>query len=262
MRVKSDYHVHTTYCDGKSTPEEIINEAIKTGIEKLGFSGHSYVDFDNSGYCMTPQNTPDYINEIYALKNKYASQIKIYCGTEQDYFSKMPVDKYEYVIGSVHYVLKEGVYIPVDGDPDLLLSNVNEFYNGDFYAFAEDYYKLVADVVNKLKPNIIGHFDLITKFNEREKFFDENSPRYLEYAFTALDELLKSNIPIEINTGAISRGWRKTPYPLTAILKRIADKHGRVILSSDSHHYSTLRFDFDECEKLVDELNLNLVDIF
>ena len=257
-----DYHVHTTYCDGKSSPDEIIQEALLTGMNKIGFSGHSFVSFDDSGYCMTPESTRLYFNDINSLKIKYADEIKIFCGTEQDYYSQKPDLNFDYLIGSVHYVFKDGAYIPVDGSPNGLLNNVNQYYHGDFYSFAEDYYKNVADVVNKLHPQIIGHFDLILKFNEKYNFIDENDKRYHDAAISALDELLKTNVPIEINTGAISRGWRKNPYPSMEILKRIAQKHGRVILSSDSHHKSTLRFDFDMCEKIVRGLNLELVDIF
>ena len=32
-----NYHTHTTYCDGKSTPEEIVLEAIRLGMDTIGF---------------------------------------------------------------------------------------------------------------------------------------------------------------------------------------------------------------------------------
>lgn len=43
---------------------------------------------------------------------------------------------------------------------------VEKHYGGDYYAFAEDYYTLERDVVDRTGADIIGHFDLITKFNE------------------------------------------------------------------------------------------------
>ena len=41
-----DLHVHTTYCDGKNTPEEMVLAAIDKGLVRLGFSGHAYQSFD------------------------------------------------------------------------------------------------------------------------------------------------------------------------------------------------------------------------
>ena len=41
-----NYHTHTNYCDGKNTAEEIVKKAIELGLSELGFSGHSYTDFD------------------------------------------------------------------------------------------------------------------------------------------------------------------------------------------------------------------------
>ena len=50
--IRTDLHVHTTYCDGKNTPEEVVLSAIEKGVERLGFSGHAYTSFDES-YCMS-----------------------------------------------------------------------------------------------------------------------------------------------------------------------------------------------------------------
>ena len=81
-----DFHVHSTYCDGKSTLEETVLAAIEKGIRHLGFSGHSYTPFDE-GYCMSPSDTKRYVAEIKTLKEKYKDKIKIYCGIEKDVFS-------------------------------------------------------------------------------------------------------------------------------------------------------------------------------
>ena len=51
--IDADFHIHTCYCDGKNTPEDIVNEAISRGMKKLGFSGHTYVSFEKDA-CMSP----------------------------------------------------------------------------------------------------------------------------------------------------------------------------------------------------------------
>ena len=63
------------------------------------------------------------------------------------------------------------------------------------------------------ETDIVGHFDLLTKFNERRCFFDEESPAYRRAALRAMEALVAAGKIFEVNTGAISRGYRSTPYP-------------------------------------------------
>ena len=37
------YHVHTQFCDGRSTAEEMVLSAIENGFDSLGFSSHGHV---------------------------------------------------------------------------------------------------------------------------------------------------------------------------------------------------------------------------
>ena len=91
--ILSDFHVHTTYCDGTNPSEEMVLEAISRGMKKLGFSGHSYTPFDEEP-CMSPEGTRLYLDEIHRLKGKYSGQIEILCGTECDYYSNIDTEKY------------------------------------------------------------------------------------------------------------------------------------------------------------------------
>ena len=235
-----DLHTHTTYCDGNNTPEEMVLAAIRKGMECLGFSAHSYTFFDES-YCM--KNTEDYKREIARLKEKYKGKIKILCGVEQDFFSQEPTQGYDYVIGSVHYLKIDNNYIPIDESAQSLIDAVNEYFCGDFYKMADAYYKTVSQIKN---ADIIGHFDLITKFNEDFCLFDENDKRYKKSYKNALDTLLRQNVYFEINTGAISRGYRKSPYPSKDILDYIKANGGKTILSSDAHSTDGLMFAFEK----------------
>ncbi|MBQ7330163.1 MAG: PHP domain-containing protein, partial [Oscillospiraceae bacterium] len=142
--IPCNYHTHTCFCDGKHTPEEMVQEALRLGCKEIGFSGHSYTPFDGS-YCMTKENTLAYINAVRDLQKKYAEQIKIYLGIEQDYHSPESTAGYDYVIGSVHYVEKDGAYLSVDESKETQIAIVEQYYGGDFYSFVEDYYEAVSD---------------------------------------------------------------------------------------------------------------------
>ena len=242
MMVTSNFHTHTTYCDGKGTAEETVLAAIEKGMTALGFSGHAYTPFDAS-YCMSLEDTAKYRAEINRLKQKYAGQIDIYCGLEMDYFSEADTNGFDFLIGSVHYVKKNGAFLSVDGCA--FQENVHCGYHGDYYAFAEDYFALVSRVAEKTKADIIGHFDLITKFNEGEKLFSESNPRYEKAWDAALRALIPSGKPFEINTGAMQRGYRSSPYPAVPILKKIQEYGGKIIISSDCHQADAVDFAFD-----------------
>ena len=248
--VRSNLHTHTSFSDGKNTPEEIVKTAIECGMEAIGFSEHSYTPIDTS-YCMSIDGTAQYRAEIERLKSLYKDRIRILCGLELDCFGSPPDTVYDYLIGSVHYVPFHGEYCVVDLGADALMDAVNRHCDGDIYRFTAAYYETVAKVADVTGCDIVGHFDLIAKYNEGGRLFEENDPRYLRSATDALDVLLKKDVIFEVNTGAISRGYRKTPYPAPALLRYIAQKGGQVTLNADAHRKEHLTYGFENALHLV-----------
>lgn len=245
-----DLHVHSVFSDGKDTPRDIVVSAIEKGVKTLGFSDHSYTEFDER-YCIQRDKQAEYIRTINELKNEFSDKIEILCATEQDFYSTAPTSGYDYVIGSVHYVLIDGEYIPVDETADILKQTADKYFSGDILSLCEAYFENVGKVYEKTKCDIVGHFDLITKFNEQEQLFDENDPRYIRAYRKAVDKIITDCKVFEINTGAISRGYRTTPYPSENIRRYIRQKGGKFILSSDSHQKETLCFEFDKFRNLL-----------
>lgn len=247
MIPRANFHTHSTYCDGKNTLEDMVRAAVNKGMTAIGFSGHGYTPHDDS-FCMSQEGTEKYKAEIAALQEKYQDKIDIYCGLELDYFSVVDKNEFDYTIGSVHYVLKDGVYHDVDLSEEQLVKSVDTCWGGDAVLFAVDYFKLVADIIEKTHADIIGHFDLVTKFNEGGKLFDKNDPRYVAAWKAALQKLIPAGKLFEVNTGAISRGYRTMPYPAKPILQEIAAMGGKVIITSDSHNKDTLDFGLAEAK--------------
>ncbi len=247
MIPRSNLHTHTTFCDGKNTPEEMVQAAIELNMVSLGFSGHAELPFEGCDtWCMVGERLKGYRSEILALKEKYASSIEIALGIEQDYFSTKITAPYDYIIGSVHYVMCDGKEIAVDINPDDFCKDLDEYYGGDGLRLAKDYFALMANVVKETNCDIVGHFDLLTKFNQERGFVDENSPAYQSLALEALDAVLEDDPIIEINTGAMARGRRTIPYPPPFLCKRIAEKKGRMIFNADAHMAQKILFGFDD----------------
>lgn len=237
--VLKNFHTHTNYCDGRNTAEEMIEAAISLGFTALGFSGHAYTDFDGS-YCMTREGTAQYFDEINALKEKYKGKINVYCGTEQDLLSLPPEHDFDFTLGSVHYIQAGGKYWNVDSSADEQLRCAGECFGGDLMAYCEEYFRLVGSVIETTHADFIGHFDLVSKFNEGDKLFDSHNPRYVKAWQEAADRLCKAGVPFEINTGAIARKLRTEPYPTLEMAEFIHQRGGTFLINSDCHYRERL----------------------
>ena len=246
--MQSNFHTHSVFCDGKDTPEEMVQKALSLGFRVLGFSGHSYTDFDSCG--MTPEREENYRTEIARLKAAYTGRIELYCGVEQDYFSGRRANGYDYAIGSVHYVQKDGEFLPVDWSEKRTEEILRQCYGGDPYAFAGDYFALVGKVRDVTGCDVIGHFDLIRKFDEDGAVFDESHPRYRAAVMDALDALCPSRAIFEINTGAMAHGRRKTPYPSLWILKELHARNCPIMINTDCHDREKLDFGVETAREI------------
>jgi len=250
MAMLQNIHSHTVYCDGTLTLEEMVRAAIDKGCDSFGFSGHSYAPFD-AKHCMSPENTIMYIQEIELLKEKYAGQIELFTGIEQEYLGENVRENVEFIIGSVHYIKKGDALICIDGGAQAQKQECDTHYGGDYYAMAEDYFEAAANVAVKTNADIIGHFDLIAKYNFGGKLFDETHPRYVGAALDSMAEILKTHKLFEVNTGAMFRFDKDEPYPSAFLLKELFRRGGEVILSSDSHHAESICHKFDEMHELL-----------
>ncbi len=239
------YHTHTTFSDGKSTMEEMVQAAIRLGMPAIGFSDHSPTPCDMS-YCMKPEDIPAYLAELDRLRGTYGDRITILKGIELDYNTQMDVTPFDYVLGSVHYLIYGDRVYAIDHARDIQLDCINREFGGDQVAFAKAYFDEVVAHIRKNKPTIVGHFDVITKFS----VLNENDPDYRRIALDALEQVVAVTPVVEINTGAISRKWRETPYPADFLLRALREMGGKVILGADTHAADTIDCAFPLAVKL------------
>lgn len=240
--IKADFHTHTNYCDGRNTPREMVEAAYKMGLTDYGVSGHAWFPYGWDG-GMSDEIYAAYRRELSELKAEYAGRMNVYIGVELDALG--PVPEAEYHIGSIHCVRKNGEYVMIDSTEQVLCDAVDRLWDGDWYALTRDYYEMEAELFDKTGCDWVGHFDLITKFNQDYKHFDESDKRYLEPAMEAMRRLSARGLPFEINTGAISRGYRQEPYPSPLLLKELRKMGGRIIINSDSHSAENICYKFD-----------------
>ncbi len=245
--ILANYHTHSTFCDGSNTPEEMAEEALRRGFRTLGFSGHMDPDVH--------MDFPAYVQEIRRLQEKYKGQLEILLGVELDnVYDPHCAPEAEYLIGSTHFLDVppiDGEYCSVDSSPENLRKLCNTYFGGDYYALSAAYYALEAEVGTRLQPTFVGHFDLITRFNdlpaaEGGHFLDEEEPRYYEPAMKAMEKLVSEGLPFEINCGAVNRNRKRYFYPHPRLLRHLHEIGGEILISADAHQRELLDGAFPE----------------
>lgn len=250
--MRANFHTHTVWCDGKDTAESVVKAAIDKNFTAIGFSSHMAFPLAND-WDLSEEDASGYAEEINALKLKYRDEIEIYLGGEADYipaltapdrsrYAKLSLD---YLIGSVHTVKSpDGESVWVDYSPEKLIEGIRNHFNGSAESFARAYFRQQREML-QFDFDIVGHPDLLRKFNHRTGLFDETSSWYLEELNLTADAIAASGKLVEVNTGAISRGWMNDAYPSAAFRKILRDRNVEFVLNSDAHSADSIDCAFD-----------------
>lgn len=249
--IRSSAHVHTTFVDGKQPPAEVARIAHAMGLISLGFCEHGQQPFDPA-YGVSEASERVYIDQVRQLKADYAGRMRVWLGIERDQFGLSDRRNFDYIIGSKHYFLAGDGQFAGDGPFDDVAACCNQFFGGDWCAMGVRYFQELADFITTYKPDIIGHVDLISKHNEGGRVYDESDPRYVRAGYEALERMRATDAILEINTGAIARGYRTMPYPALPLLRFWREKGGRVMVNSDCHDAPKLLAAYDLADDLLD----------
>lgn len=251
MTYRTDYHVHTTYSDGRDTPEACIKEAVRAGLREIGFADHITLVNEKQKWCMDHSLLPDYTTHILRLSREHP-EIGIRLGIELDYIpnkekeslsiiSRFPFD---FIIGSVHYMGDESV----DLGP--------EFYVGkDINLVYENYFNLVCEAASTGFYDIIGHPDLVRIHRFRP--VDDITHLYsmMASAFEVYD------VAYEVNTNGRNKPLRDF-YPDRKYLHLFAEHGVAVCVNSDAHHSARIGQHFDEAYDLLKRAGYNQMAVF
>ena len=219
----------------------MCERAAELSFDSIGFSRHACMPF-NSIYCKGGEAIVEYQKRSAELKKEYEGRLEIFCGAEFDLYSIDPQEGYDYIIGSLHYLKEDGELVGIDRTPEQVQAVVDKYFGGNGLELARHFYEqsvMLCDIA----PDIIGHFDLVTKHSKTLGLFDEDSKEYQSLAIEALREISKKVQIFEINTGCVSRGYRESPYLAPFIVKELKRLDCQVTISSDCHDKT-----FFDCE--------------
>ncbi len=212
--MKTCFHTHSRYSDGKVSIDRIIQSAIDHGFERVALTDHGPVPFP-SEWNMPYDKMFAYLEDLKQAKDKYRNKILVLKGLEADFLPGLKQITFfrdmgfDVLVGSVHYVnqFDDGTPFNIDKSSDTFIKGLREIYNNDIQKLAQDYYHLVIEMVTKDKPDIVAHLSLIEKYNHRlGGIIDTEAKHYRDLVKIALYIISLSDTVLEINARSFYRG--------------------------------------------------------
>ena len=258
--LQCNMHTHTFLSDGKDSPREMAETAIALNMKTLGFSDHVFTP----GYEQDslPKDMTDYVEQISSLADEYRDRLEIVCGVEEEFEVWNDAPGIQYRIGSRHSIWRDGYQFLIDNTPEEFDEGVDRLYGGDTKEAVSDYYRLLCSDVEKHVPEIMGHLDLVRKFNTAGRFFDEDAAWYRSAALEAAQTAGEKGVIFEINTSNIARKRRNIFYPADFILKYILEHGWPVMVNSDAHYAGMLTGAFGLARRRLMEIGFSSVMVW
>ena len=145
------------------------------GLTHFGFSGHSYCPLEED-YCIPGRRSRSTWPGPGRSRRGTRGDGGL-CGAGAGPAGERP-EGLDYAIGSVHTICGgDGRHFAVDESSETAWQCVEgALRRGLVPHYTDAYYDQVALLPERTGCDWIGHFDLVTKFNERAPAFDEESP--------------------------------------------------------------------------------------
>ncbi|KAJ7058490.1 Polymerase/histidinol phosphatase-like protein [Mycena amicta] len=212
--------------------EDVVREAIRKGFAVYGLTEHvpRYRTED-----LYPEEAGMTLDDL--ASQLYSPQIRLLVGLETEYITPIDLDgvekllqrhpgRIEYIVGSVHHV--NGT--PIDFDEATFRQAEAEA--GSTNAFLVAYFEGQYEMLRRLHPEVVGHFDLCRLYTPSLRFAD--FPDAFALAKRNILYAIQYGALFEVNAAALRKHW-ETPYPGLDILEVILAHGGRLALSDDSH---------------------------
>jgi len=173
--------------------------------------------------------------------------------------------QFDMFVGSVHHVHR----IPIDYNRPMYLAAVEAARKNAPHIQCDpeeiliaDYFDAQLDMLQTLKPPVVGHFDLIRLKSTAMQ--NANLKTYSRIWRKVLRNLLfiaEYGGMLEINSAALRKGLLE-PYPSMLVCKRFLELKGRFVLSDDSHGVDQVGCKYEELLRFVKEVGIQKVSIF
>jgi histidinol-phosphatase (PHP family) len=261
----ANFHTHTSYCDGKTSVHDCVQQAQALNMTSLGISSHAPLPFDCK-WCMKSESLDAYLKDIDNARQH--STLEVYKGLEVDFIPGVvsPADfrsRLDYTIGSIHFVdqLPDGRRWEIDGVHTFFLEGLEAIFQNDIRAAVTRYQALTREMIQTARPDVVGHLDKIKIQNTDDKFFSETEAWYQLEINHTLDVIAAAGTILEVNTRGIYQKKSATTYPGPWILELAFQKRIPITLSSDAHHPDDLVNQFTKTATLLHNIGFRHLSI-
>ena len=246
-----DSHLHTPLCNhAKGTPLEYAQAALERGLTGITFTDHIPMPrwFD-APWRMKLEQLERYVEWVTEAREAMAGKLEVRLGLEADFhpgtekFVQSILERYrwDYVIGSVHFLGAWGF-----DNPDFQ----EEYGWRDLEQLYSDYYALVSQAVHTGLFDSIGHLDLPKKFGHLQPG--------LELAQEALEAIMYRGMALDFNTAGLRKPVQEI-YPSLELTEKAAQMGIPFVLGSDAHAPFEVGYAFDEAVGVLEGVNGRIV---
>ncbi|MDQ1255641.1 MAG: histidinol-phosphatase family, partial [Candidatus Hydrogenedentes bacterium] len=235
------------FCDhAHGTLREIVEAAVAFGYHTYGLAEHVartearflYPEELEMGWDIVKiqRDFEAYAHAARQLATEFADRIEIFCGFEAD---NIPATGYveltrdfreryafDYIVASNHYVDE----ILIDGHESSFARALDKY--GALEPLVLRYYESLAEMVTALKPEVVGHFDVIRK--RALPYGDCDTPAIRRAAESALEAVRGAGCILDLNTAAYRKGLG-TPFPAPWVVLKAHAMGIPFCFGDDSH---------------------------
>lgn len=241
----ANYHTHTTRCNhATGSDRDYVLSAIRSGVQILGFSDHA--PFPHRAFVgMKPQELPEYVASISALRKEFKDALQMHIGLELEYDPK-------HFPRQLDFLKDHGVEYLILGQHALfgITDRAGEYLTSNEEKYLDHHCGLQREAMDTGAITYVAHPDMFNFTGSKEVY-----ERHIRPLCRHAREL---DIPLEINLLGL-RTNRHYPRPH---FWQIAGEEGcKVILGCDAHEPASF---LDEtgpraAAELVNRFGLNLL---
>lgn len=217
--------------------KECIVSAIDKGFTVYALTEHMprsrQIDLYPEERHMKPSDTLEIFSLFHAqarLEQREAQSIHLLVGMEIEWIHPNTFNELsallaqfhvDFLVGSVHHVDE----VPIDFSKEVFAQLEERHEIQEIYS---KYFDAQFEMLQKVKPLVVGHFDLIRIFVDQQF-----NAKVLEKVNRNIDFIVANNLLVEIN----SRGFKKcaSAYPFRDVLSIMVSKGVKFTTSDDSH---------------------------
>lgn len=255
----SDTHMHSTHSDGSVSIREMAGSALEKGLHTITITDHAPLPYETR-YALPRERTAAYRRDAEAVKKEYSGRLTVMAGLEMEYIPHLKdwirelVDMdWDLTIASVHTLFVGNDASLVNGNEAEFNRCLNTLFKGDIRAFCRAYYRTLQAAVDTGWFDIVGHLDVLKKFNTGNRFFDEQAGWYQGLVADTLSAIRRKGMKMEINMGGMTHPIAM-PYPSPWIVTAAAEMGIPLVMGSDAHAPDAVAQCFDRVPELMDSL--------